>query len=694
MHAKLALVALALLATACATVKVDYTSPRDYLAARRGDILSTGQLSHSTASVLFSRGISLDTCKREAWGCVQQLFDSEGDTAVEDDVLAAIAELATAEAIRRDASGPPTASGKSIVRFLKAARYAYAFLFRGARASDQRSLEERQTQVRDYYNYASERVAQLVFERNRPAGNEHIPQTGDVRSIEDWVLTTGVVEVHPPLHATGLRAIVPASALKFEGLRNIYRRDGFGAELIAEWHVPAHVGPSVEIAYHPATVLLGFEGQTDQDLLTARRARIDIFDPYQRRAVRVQNTDVTLAGNFTSSYGLWLARSRFSAQALRTLFGRGSRLDHPEVLMMQPYDPQRLTVVLIHGLAASPDSWVNVANEIMGDERLRDRYQVWQVYYPTNLPVAISQLDVRTALEQALATVDPERVNKASHDIVLVGHSMGGIIARLLVSTGGEKVWEERYQAPKGSERRQRLAILEPYLDFHPLTGVDRVIFLATPHAGTPFADNARSRLVTSLVHLPATLIERADHAADSIAGDLPEAAQTLRKHPNAINLLDVANPYMQIMAKLTIAADIPYHQIIARKDPRVPFQSSSDGLVPYWSSYLAGAESTLVVESGHHVQDTASAILEIRRILLLHVAAHPEQGHATPLAGRLCKLTEVVTTDCERESSGLGRVLDHHLADLYDRRLASEVADVPPDLLGVRAIRGLVCLH
>jgi hypothetical protein len=60
----------------------------------------------------------------------------------------------------------------------------------------------------------------------------------------------------------------------------------------------------------------------------------------------------------------------------------------------------------------------------------------------------------------------------------------------------------------------------------------------------------------------------------------------------------------MQIMAKLTIAADIPYHQIIARKDPRVPFQSSSDGLVPYWSSYLAGAESTLVVESGHHVQD------------------------------------------------------------------------------------------
>ena len=106
--------------------------------------------------------------------------------------------------------------------------------------------------------------------------------------------------------------------------------------------------------------------------------------------------------------------------------------------------------MLIHGLAASPDSWVNVANEIMGDQRLLDRHQIWQVYYPTNLPVAVSQLDVRKTLEEAFATLDPQQVNVASHHIVLVGHSMGGIIARLLVSTGSEKVWEERYQAPEG----------------------------------------------------------------------------------------------------------------------------------------------------------------------------------------------------------------------------------------------------
>jgi len=59
-------------------------------------------------------------------------------------------------------------------------------------------------------------------------------------------------------------------------------------------------------------------------------------------------------------------------RACGNLFGRAAPLDHAEVLMMQRYDPQRLTVALIHGLAASPDSWVNVANEIMGDPRLRE----------------------------------------------------------------------------------------------------------------------------------------------------------------------------------------------------------------------------------------------------------------------------------------------------------------------------------
>ena len=604
-------------------VKVQDTNPQHYLAARRGDILSTGELSHATRSTLFAREISRSKCEHDLPRCIQRLLNEEQSVAVSDEMLAAVAELATAEAIRLDTVPVAGDSSQAVARFFAAARYSYAYLFRPGRVTAGRSLEVRQTQVRDYYNYATERAVQMLFGRVHATDKTYIPRTGVVREVANWVLTNGEVQVRAPWHATGLEAVVPASSLQFDGLRNVYRRDGIGAELVAVWSLPRDESVSVEIAYHPTTVLLSFDGASDQELLQTSRARLDIYDPYQQRAVRIQGEEVALAGNFTGAYGLWLARSKFNAEALRTLFGRREALDHAEVLMMQPYDPTRLTVVLIHGLGASPDSWVNVANEILGDERLRNRYQIWQVFYPSNLPVAISQREVRQALEQTFARVDPGQVNDASHHIVLVGHSMGGIISRLLVSTGSERIWEERYQAPAGSERRQSLARLEPYLDFRPLPGVDCAVFLATPHAGTPYAHHWLGRRIASLIHLPATLVANVDRDADAIEGELPEVAQMLRRHPNAINLLDSSDPFFEIIGKLDIAPGVTYHQIIARKDSRVPVEDSDDGYVPYRSAYLPGAASTLVVESGHRVQLKAPAILELRRILLLHAAAN-----------------------------------------------------------------------
>ncbi|MFO4987017.1 alpha/beta hydrolase, partial [Salmonella enterica subsp. enterica serovar 1,4,[5],12:i:-] len=92
---------------------------------------------------------------------------------------------------------------------------------------------------------------------------------------------------------------------------------------------------------------------------------------------------------------LWLARSGFNRQSLRTLFGRGNGIDRPHLYMMQPYDPQRRIILMLHGLASSPEAWVNVANEIQGDDDLRRHYQIWQVYYPTNAPIVLNHAAIR-----------------------------------------------------------------------------------------------------------------------------------------------------------------------------------------------------------------------------------------------------------------------------------------------------------
>lgn len=104
---------------------------------------------------------------------------------------------------------------------------------------------------------------------------------------------------------------------------------------------------------------------------------------------------------------------------------------------MQPYDPDRHVVIMLHGLASSPEAWINVANEVLGDENLRRNYQVWQLYYPTNLPLALNNATIRNVIEQTLQHFDPDQTARASHDVVLVGHSMGGVLSRLMVSTSG-----------------------------------------------------------------------------------------------------------------------------------------------------------------------------------------------------------------------------------------------------------------
>jgi pimeloyl-ACP methyl ester carboxylesterase len=287
---------------------------------------------------------------------------------------------------------------------------------------------------------------------------------------------------------------------------------------------------------------------------------------------------------------------------------------------MQAYDPDRLTVVMLHGLASSPEVWANLANEIFGDATLRDHFQLWHAHYPTNLPIAINHREIRQALEQTLDEVDARREDRASRDMVLIGHSMGGVIARLLVVDGSEDIWLETLGIPEHSDRRAALVPLEPYIHFEPLEGIGRAVFLATPHAGTPFAGNRFSRFVTSLVRLPADLVLHVAAIADAIAQDLPESAERLRTTPTAIHQLDERNPFLQATSRLSIAPGIRYHSIIARRNPADPPESSSDGVVPFSSAYLPGAASTLVVNSGHGVQQTPEAIVEIRRILHLHL--------------------------------------------------------------------------
>ncbi|MGO3133085.1 MAG: esterase/lipase family protein [Alcaligenes sp.] len=255
------------------------------------------------------------------------------------------------------------------------------------------------------------------------------------------------------------RELIPASQLTFRGLRSIYRRDGFGAEMVvvneSDDVKPNHFQATYsEPPFQAVTGIITFPGNTLSQILQTREATIIGYDPYQQTTVQLNDVQVPLAANFTSAYGLWLARSDFSTQALRTVLGRDGGIEAPHVFLLQPYDPNRRVIIMLHGLASSPEAWINVANEVLGDEELRKRYQIWQVYYPTNLPLPYNNAEIRKALTATFRHFDPNRQAIASNNIVVIGHSMGGGVGTFAGVLVGQSAGRCR-PGPLSNERRQ-----------------------------------------------------------------------------------------------------------------------------------------------------------------------------------------------------------------------------------------------
>jgi len=646
-HIAALLLALSMLGLGgCAMVEVNSLAAGDYIATKRGDLLTTGELSAATAETIRVAGLEESACSTSSMGCIDALAATQGIT--HERRLAALSELWLQQAMTTPAAAP---ADPRIDLWLETARHAYAYLFFSERSPGQRAFENRQIQVRDYYNYATQQAGTLLFETMSSRHREAASPAGTGIQHQGWNIQVALASVRMPDGVELPKALVPAGSLSFQGLRSTYRRDGFGAELVAimgEDAVTAARPTAAEAdadmatasgeARHPrkrppgwsempspsVTLLFRFPGDDLSQVLSTKDVLISAHDPYQDAEIELHGQRVPLAANFTAGYGLWLAQSGFARQSLRTFLGREEGIDRPHLYMMQPYDPDRRIILMIHGLASSPEAWVNVANELMGDETLRRKFQVWQVYYPTNAPIALNHFAIRRILADARQHFDPDGTATASRDVVVIGHSMGGVIARLLVSSSGNTLWEQLIE-PRDIDdgRLQRVERrLGPVLRFDPVPAVERAIFIATPHRGTVVAGNRLGRGISRLVRLPLKMLEGFADVVEDLAEPGPATPDRAPPRvPNSIDSLSQDDPFMQAAATLPISSRVRHHSIIAQRKPEIPLADSDDGLVPYRSAHLDGAASEKIIDSGHSVQETATAILEIRRILHLDLA-------------------------------------------------------------------------
>lgn len=175
------------------------------------------------------------------------------------------------------------------------------------------------------------------------------------------------------------------------------------------------------------------KGETLDDILNSQSLDVYLLDPYTHKTVEIFNKTYPLSANFSAGYALWLSENALGKVGVLNMLGN-QRTPMPELFMLEPYNPNKKTIIMLHGLASSPATWVNLTNNLLADPVLQENYQVWQVFYATNLPILENRYQIQSLIEAAYHFSDPEGVNKASRNSVLIGHSMGGIISRMMLS--------------------------------------------------------------------------------------------------------------------------------------------------------------------------------------------------------------------------------------------------------------------
>ncbi|HSI53028.1 MAG TPA: alpha/beta fold hydrolase [Ramlibacter sp.] len=502
---------------------------------------------------------------------------------------------------------------------LAAAVLAYAFLLPKDERSSVHPLDPRGRLAVDIYNQA------LVGGFASLEGDEIVLEAGTYR-LPFGSLSVTIDPTQFEWAGYRLKRFVPVGYFNVRGLRNRYRQPGVGAPLVAEVE-PAGSGAEAQAARKriperakvPATVFMRIKDPLKGVLDGYLSANLELYTTDDTAKLHIGGYDVPLEFESTAAIAyqlegapVWNSEISGFRFAEAPVLGDG-------LVMLQPYRPGRIPVVFVHGTASSPARWAEMYNELANDPVLGDRYQFWLFQYNTGQPVLYSAMLLRRALQASIAEVDPARRDAALRRLVIVGHSQGGLLARLMAVRSGNHFWGnvsggplEEVDVPEDTR-----ALLREALFFEPLADLDRVVFIATPHRGSFLAVGWIRSLVRRLITMPARLAQGTQPLQT-----LPQIADSgIDVLPTSVDNMSPGGRFMKTLAEVPIDPRIKAHSIIA-VDGVGPPEVLDDGVVEYRSAHIVEARSERVVRSTHSTQSLPETIEEVRRILREHLGA------------------------------------------------------------------------
>ena len=607
---------LAVLIAACSTpVGVVRIDPSEVHRRLTRSALSIGKPSAYTHNVLLEAGL-VELFDDDPVKALERLHDLAVSGSGGPRELFAAAEASFLHAER----------GGGVPHYLAAAVYAWAYLFPEDPAEAPSPFDERF------------RLAANLYNRGLTSGFESRERRQLSLRGGTFELPFGQLDVAfdaNQMRWQGRRMTEFSQMAEFAvfGLQTHYRESGIGAPLAASLSpLPDETRPGDLLRPEltvPVTALLRLPRSRIKLAWPPLEGTLELHIPEtsetveiggQRVPLEIEPTTV-LAYSLTDS-PIWKDEYRRFFQALHFRAGEQS-----ELFATVPHRRGRIPVVFVHGTASSFGRWSEMFNRLAADPRLRARYEFWFFSYDSGSPVIWSAMLLRESLQQAAKLLDPDGTDPGLRQMVVIGHSQGGLLTKMTVVDCESRLWDLSFRSPPESldispEGRD---LLRRMMFVTPLPSVKRVVFLATPHRGSYLTLNRITQWIAGFIKAPFAL---AGVMADLVTRNRAALAlTTMDANPRLPTSLDQMNPrnrFVRTLADIPLAPGVAAHSIIAVQGSG-PVDEGADGVVAYRSAHLDGVDSELVIRSGHSLQDQSETIEEVRRILLIHLTAVSE---------------------------------------------------------------------
>jgi hypothetical protein len=495
----------------------------------------------------------------------------------------------------------------------------------------------------DLYNQSLEGMLRLVRQDGelRPGMSRTVKTANHTCSFDVVMHSTG-------WHERDIDRLEFVSDFQVQGLRNHYHTYGLGVPLIAERR--SHTGEDSAEHFYPPNVCFpmtaflrvdspaqfGREGRATAAASprmsdpTAPHFVLELHDPLDRQSIEVAGRDVPLEADLSTPLAYFLNQPQFQDADLSTvgLLRPGKAKTLQGLYMLEPFDPQKMPVVMVHGLWSSPITWMEMYNDLRSEPLVRQHYQFWFYLYPTGQPFWLSATQMREQLALMRRELDPARQHPALDQLVLVGHSMGGLVSKLQTVESEEAFWRTMSERPFSELNADpdEVRSLASMFYFRPNPSVRRVVTLGTPHRGSEFSNDVTRWLGNKLIKLPNKMLKgRSELLARNRGYFRPNAPLDIQ---TSIDSLSPDSPLLSVLLTAPPGPWVDYHNVVGH-DPEAGWREylvgEGDGVVSLASARLdqmRQLQSQIIVPTDHiSVHRHPQSILEVRRVLFEQLA-------------------------------------------------------------------------